>query len=393
MAVGRGFFDQYSVFCVFGSVVGCVVVPLITQSVESVIFSAIVISLTATHLTKRASKSENSSQVNTKEVDRRNSRKLKDREREQLPHIKKRKPATQQTQITSKSSDNRKKKPEDQFKLDLAKQLELERKQEEKKEKKVKKKEERLKRKEHEREEKEKEEQKLKIYKEQRQREMKENLKQGDKNTHPPLQRVDSGKTRFSTVKLARKLESSTIPKSPPKVPASPVLATHAQFLSRQRSQSEGSEGEPSTPPPSVWKVPEYVEPKWNPGKPESKTDLKKTLLNNDIVCAKVKLEPPFNQLHNPVYNSQSFKKNQFMNQNPEKSLAPCETKSSSPPAKVLEKPDNRFNTYSSFSGLDLLSQLKEEGKLNSDTDVRSYSLFGPDEPNSAIFRSPLTGH
>ena len=31
MAVGGGFFDQYSVFCVFGSVVGCVVVPLITQ--------------------------------------------------------------------------------------------------------------------------------------------------------------------------------------------------------------------------------------------------------------------------------------------------------------------------------------------------------------------------
>ncbi|PFX24751.1 vicilin-like seed storage protein At2g18540 isoform X2 [Stylophora pistillata] len=393
MAVGRGFFDQYSVFCVFGSVVGCVVVPLITQSVESVIFSAIVISLTATHLTKRASKSENSTQVNTKEVDRRNSRKLKDREREQLPHIKKRKPATQQTQITSKSSDNRKKKPEDQFKLDLAKQLELERKLEEKKEKKVKKKEERLKRKEHEREEKEKEEQKLKIYKEQRLREMKENLKQGDKNTHAPLQRVDSGKTRFSTVKPPRKLESSTIPKSPLKVTTSPVLATHAQPLSRQRSQSEGSEGEPSTPPPSVWKVPEYVEPKWNPGKPESKPDLKKTRLNNDIVCVKVKPEPPFNQLHNPVYNSQSFKKNQFMNQNPEKSLAPSETKSSSPPTKVMEKPDNRFNTYSSFSGLDLLSHLKEDGKLNSDTDVRSYSLFGPDEPNSAIFRSPLTGH
>ena len=31
MAVGKGFLDQYSVFCVFGSVVGCVVVPLITQ--------------------------------------------------------------------------------------------------------------------------------------------------------------------------------------------------------------------------------------------------------------------------------------------------------------------------------------------------------------------------
>ena len=81
-------------------------------------------------------------------------------------------------------------------------------------------------------------------------------------NTHPPLQTVNFGKTRISIVKPARKLESS------------PVLATHAQFLSRQRSQSEGSEGEPSTPPPSVWKVPEYFEPKWNPGKPESKTDV-----------------------------------------------------------------------------------------------------------------------
>lgn len=398
MAVGRGFFDQYSVFCVFGSVVGCVVVPLITQSVESVIFSAIVISLTATHLTKRASKSENSSQVNTKEVDRRNSRKLKDREREQLPHIKKRKPATQQAQITAKSSDSRKRKEDDQKKLDLAKQLELERKIEEKKERKVKKKEERLKRKEQEREEKEKEEQKLKIYKEQRLREMKENLKQGDKNAL--LQRVDSGKTRLSSLKPTRKLDSSTAPKSPIKAPASPVLATHAQFLSRQRSQSEGSESEPPSPPPSVWKVPEYVEPKWNPGKPESKADSKKTRLNNDIVCAKVKLEPPFNQLHNPVYNSQAFKKNQFMNQNPEKSLAPCETKETSPPlgftkVKDMDKPDNRqvkFNTYSSFSGLDLLSQLKEESKLNSDSGTRSYSLFGPDEPNSAIFRSPLTG-
>lgn len=37
MAVGRGFFDQYSVFCVFGSVVGCVVVPLITQVTEHMI--------------------------------------------------------------------------------------------------------------------------------------------------------------------------------------------------------------------------------------------------------------------------------------------------------------------------------------------------------------------
>ncbi|KAL9967949.1 hypothetical protein ACROYT_G026263 [Oculina patagonica] len=376
---------------------GCVVVPLITQSVESVIFSAIVISLTATHLTKRATKSETSNQVNTKEVERRGSRKLKDREREQPPHIKKRKPATQQTQqLTVKAPDSRKRNEDDQKKLDLAKQLELERKQEEKKERKVKKKEERLKRKEQEREEKEREEQRLKIYKEQRQKEMRENLKQADKN--PLLQRVDSGKTRLNASKPTRKLDSSTAPKSPLKVPGSPVLTM--QYLARQRSQSEGSESEPPSPPPSVWKVPEYVEPKWNPGKLESKTGSKETRLNNDVVCAKVKLEPPFNQLHNPVYTSQSFKKNQFMNQNPEKSLAPCEPKATPPPVefskvKDMDKPDNRqvqFNTYSSFSGLDLLSQLKEESKL-SDTGTRSYSLFGPDEPNSTIFRSPLTGH
>ena len=31
LTVGKRFFDQYSVICVFGSVVGCVVVPLIAQ--------------------------------------------------------------------------------------------------------------------------------------------------------------------------------------------------------------------------------------------------------------------------------------------------------------------------------------------------------------------------
>ncbi|XP_047137041.1 myotubularin-related protein DDB_G0290005 isoform X1 [Hydra vulgaris] len=55
MTVNESFLGQYSVFCVFGSVVGCVIVPLIAQviqqqSVECVILSAIVISLTAAHL-------------------------------------------------------------------------------------------------------------------------------------------------------------------------------------------------------------------------------------------------------------------------------------------------------------------------------------------------------
>lgn len=397
MAVGGGFFDQYSVFCVFGSVVGCVVVPLITQSVESVIFSAIVISLTATHLTKRANKSDNSNQVNVKDVvDKRSSRKPKDRERDQQSHAKKRKTITQQIQHTNvRAVDEYKQKEDNQRKLDLARKIELERKQEEKKEKKVKKKEERLRRKEQEREEKEKEEQRLKMYKEQRQKEMRETLRQTDKIS---LQRVDSGRTRLTvTSKTTKKLESTITSKSPLKVPSPPVLTM--QYL-RQRSQSEGSESEPPSPPPSVWKVPEYVEPKWNPGQPESKTGSEQTRLNNDVVCAKVKLEPPFNQLHNPVYNSPPFKKNQFMNRNQEKSQACSESKltphqSEFSKVKDMDKPDNRqvkFDTYSSFSGLDLLSQLKEENKL-SDVGARSYSLFGPDEPNSTIFRSPLTGH
>ncbi|KAJ7369258.1 hypothetical protein OS493_040232, partial [Desmophyllum pertusum] len=89
------------------------------------------------------------------------------------------------------------------------------------------------------------------------------------------LQRVDSGKTRLTTPKTSRKLDSSsTAPKSPLKVPGSPVLTM--QYLNRQRSQSEGSESEPPSPPPSVWKVPEYVEPEWNPVNPKTRRDRKR---------------------------------------------------------------------------------------------------------------------
>lgn len=398
MAVGGGFFDQYSVFCVFGSVVGCVVVPLITQSVESVIFSAIVISLTATHLTKRSSKSESSNQVSTKDIiEKRSSRKSKDRE--QLAHAKKRKQMTQQLQpVAVRVPDVRKQKEENQKKIDLARRLELERKQEEKRERQIKRKEERLKRKELEKEEREKEEQRLKLYKEQRQKEMRENLKQTDKRNC--LQRVDSVKTRLaSATKTTKKLDTpSSTHKTSVKVPSSPLLTM--QYLSRQRSQSEGSESEPPSPPPSVWKVPVYVEPKWNPGKPEAKGTSKEMRLNNDVVCTKVKPQAPFNQLYNPVHMNQSFQKNQLINQCAEKNQNPGEFKPSFHAAeftkvKEMDKPDNRqvkFTPYSSFSGLDLLSQLKEDSR-QPESEVRPYSLFGPDEPNSTIFRSPLTGH
>jgi hypothetical protein len=77
--MNEGFFGQYSVFCVFGSVVGCVVVPLIAQllqqqSMECVILSAIVISLTAAHLNKKAANDATASYskivVSTQELER-----------------------------------------------------------------------------------------------------------------------------------------------------------------------------------------------------------------------------------------------------------------------------------------------------------------------------------
>ena len=166
----------------------------------------------------------------------------------------------------------------------------------------------------------------------------------------------------------------------------------------RQRSLSDSSESDQPSPPPSVWKVPEYVEPKWNPGKPEkeqaTKRPPKETRLNNDVVREKVRPETPFNQLHNPVHisTSQSSMKNQLMNQ--EKCcVAPHEPEVDQrfSVLKDLDKPDNRQSRpYSSFSGLpNLLSQLKRKDKVPAEG--KAYTLFGPNEPNSSIFRS-LTG-
>ncbi|XP_032222422.1 capping protein inhibiting regulator of actin dynamics isoform X2 [Nematostella vectensis] len=383
MAVGRGFFDQYSVFCVFGSVVGCVVVPLITQSVESVIFSAIVISLTATHLTKRASKSDNTTQVYAKELDKRNNRKIKDRDVTNT-QPKKKKPSNQ----ILRSSEVRKRRDDELRKLELAKQLEWDRKQEEKKERKQKKKEERMRKKEQEKEEKEREDLKLKRLKEERLR---------DRYQDKSSLRSDNSKVRGATTGKAtstRKSDHSTYKTSSSfKPPASPVLTLTT--LSRQPSVSEDVDSNLPSPPPSVWKVPEYVEPKWNPGKTDLKgSPLNEHKLNNDVVCKKPKLVAPFNQLYNQVRTNLSFNKNQYMNQEKETTVTCAETVPYLV-RKDFDKPDNRQTNqdgiYSSFSGLpNLLVQLQQS--QGEEEEVKSYSLFGPEQPNSSIFRSPLTG-
>ena len=42
MTMNESFFGQYSVFCVFGSVVGCVVVPLIAQVLQQQVSFSVV---------------------------------------------------------------------------------------------------------------------------------------------------------------------------------------------------------------------------------------------------------------------------------------------------------------------------------------------------------------
>jgi len=151
MAVGKSFLDQYSVFCVFGSVVGCVVVPLITQSVESLIFSAIVISLTANRFSKKvvlepSIKGENKEQKSIKCS--------KDKELNLNACKKKKKPPSNSINGTQSAlyhqlspSELRRQYKEEVERREYEKLREMERKDEEKREKKLKKKEERLKRK------------------------------------------------------------------------------------------------------------------------------------------------------------------------------------------------------------------------------------------------------
>jgi hypothetical protein len=83
------------------------------------------------------------------------------------------------------------------------------------------------------------------------------------------------------------------------------------------------------------------------------------------------------------------------MNQEKDSSLMEPTTGSSYTLLKDMDKPDNRQHiqedSYSSFSGLpDILSQFKQG--QSEDFQVKSYSLFGSDQPDSSVFRSPLTG-
>jgi len=129
----RRFFDQYSVFCVFGSVLGCVVVPIVsqiikTQSMECVILSAIVLSFTAAHL--KTSKRSTDGQ-NTKII-------IKDSEKRRVVH------PTRKKHLAKEHQQRHDDELEYIQQFEHLKVQELERKQEDKKLKKSKKREEQL---------------------------------------------------------------------------------------------------------------------------------------------------------------------------------------------------------------------------------------------------------
>lgn len=130
----RRFFDQYSVFCVFGSVLGCVVVPIVsqiikTQSMECVILSAIVLSFTAAHL--KTSKRSTDGQ-NTKII-------IKDSEKRRVVHAVRKK-----NNLAKEHQQRHDDELEYIQQFEHLKVQELERKQEDKKLKKSKKREEKL---------------------------------------------------------------------------------------------------------------------------------------------------------------------------------------------------------------------------------------------------------
>jgi len=150
MAVGKSFLDQYSVFCVFGSVVGCVVVPLITQSVESLIFSAIVISLTANRFSKKVVLEPS---IKGESKEQKSIKCSKDKEMNLNACKKRKKPPSNNINGTQSAyhqltpAELRRQQKEEVERREYEKLREMERKDEEKREKKLKKKEERLKRK------------------------------------------------------------------------------------------------------------------------------------------------------------------------------------------------------------------------------------------------------
>jgi len=153
--MNEGAFGQYSVFCVFASVVGCVLVPLVAQilqhqSMECMILSAIVISLTAVHLNKKYSSTNQHSKMSySKEYDKKRSshnKKMRSNSNMQVNHV----PLSSSYNYHEVLKNEKVCMEQQHQQYEHLKILELEKRYEEKKLRKIQKREEKLRRKEEE---------------------------------------------------------------------------------------------------------------------------------------------------------------------------------------------------------------------------------------------------
>ena len=179
--------------------------------------------------------------------------------------------------------------------------------------------------------------------------------------------------------------------------PLNVISAGDALYREKASASPDLSDSKPPSPPPSVWKVPEYVPPQWKPDKhSDPLRDNRHFRLNNDVVLEQRKRPTtPFNQLRNPVVSTPVKLKNQYMNQHVSKTTHLL--KDSDPnlladvPLKFSEKPDNRAQAassspYSTITGLP--SFFKSSTETNGrEIPQKTYSLFGPEEPNRVLFQ------
>lgn len=181
MRMNEGFFGQYSVFCVFGSVVGCVVVPLIAQvlqqqSMECVILSAIVISLTAAHLNKKGTNDATASYskvVVASELERKKANHWKKHKSQNHQQQQQHQQHNQVQMLTT--AEQLQMELEHMQQREISKSMEVERRTEEKRLKKLKKREERLKKREEETKKQKELEEHYRVVKEKRMKQHKEN--------------------------------------------------------------------------------------------------------------------------------------------------------------------------------------------------------------------------
>ena len=186
--------------------------------------------------------------------------------------------------------------------------------------------------------------------------------------------------------------------------PLNVITAGDALYHEKPSISPDSCEGKPPSPPPSVWKVPEYVPPQWNPDKHGVKGNQNRCCerLNNDVILEQRKRpSTPFNQLRNPVVPNQVKLKNQYMNQDMSKSNV--SQKDSDPnlladvPSKFMEKPDNRTQAsaspYANITGLPSFFKSSAETNGMDLPHQKTYSLFGPEEPNRVLFQPIFQGN